>query len=195
MMSGKRLFLGGFTEPFTNDHITTISPPIPVSPICFPPGIHPVGTYAPVFAKIKLHTDIRYEQCIIQHICLHSKIQVPWLRRHIWDKGRGPAGSGSGTGSSMGGIDIGAIGFHTFLYHRYNREARNSGKCFYTYTNRALHHAVAVSAAAGHLSKDRHLPHPLPVHAINVAFLSGMADSCHRSQDGSDHSSLFRGTH
>ena len=61
--------------------------------------------------------------------------------------------------------------------------------------NGLIRHAAAVSAANGHLLKDRHLPHPLPVHAINAAFLSGMAVPDHHSQDGSDHSSLFRGTH
>ena len=68
MVSGERFLPGSFSPPFSDGDVTAVGSPVPVLPVGLPPSVHPVGSHRPSFSQIHLHSDVRNQERIVEHV-------------------------------------------------------------------------------------------------------------------------------
>ena len=69
VVSGERFLPGSLSPPFSDGDVTAVGSPVPVLPVGLPPSVHPVGSHRPSFSQIHLHSDVRNQERIVEHVC------------------------------------------------------------------------------------------------------------------------------
>ena len=81
MMSGQRFRPSSLSQPLAHGKVSSVSTPIPMSPVGFPPGIHPIPGHRPVLPQTELNPDVRYQNSVIKQVCFHRHAKRPFLYR------------------------------------------------------------------------------------------------------------------
>ena len=68
VVSGERFLPRSLSPPFSDGDVTAVGSPVPVSAVGLPPSVHPVGSHRPSFSQIHLHSDVRNQERIVEHI-------------------------------------------------------------------------------------------------------------------------------